>query len=67
LSRDPQDPEVQLVAQQFTGDVAFGTEDLAPGVDILVGDQFEFLDPDAKSFFVEKKKVTQCKPQTSAS
>lgn len=67
LARNRQDPDVQLVAQQFLGDVAFGKDDLAPGVDVVVGDQFESVDAEAKTFFVEKTKVTECKPQTASS
>lgn len=61
LAKNNQDPAVQLVAQQFTGTVTFSTDDLGSGVDVVLGEQFESVDPQAKTFFVEKETVTKCK------
>lgn len=41
LARDRRAPQVQLVAQQFRGPVAFGRpHDVAAGVNVVVGDNF---------------------------
>jgi LytR cell envelope-related transcriptional attenuator len=60
LSNTVHAPEVRLVAKQFVGRVAIRHGDLAPGVDVVVGNAFKAVDPHAKTVLVVRKKVHSC-------
>lgn len=61
LTSSRRSPQVQLVAQQFQGVVKYRKgNDLDPGVDIIVGDDFEGLNPGAKTTLRVKRAVTTC-------
>lgn len=66
LSKTVHSPEVQLVANQFVGRVAIRHGDLAPGVDVVVGNAFKAVDPHTKTALVVRKKVRSCVPASSA-
>ncbi len=54
-------PVVRLVAMQFQGTVGFADgPDLAPGVDIVVGDNFLSVDSEARRVLRLKRPVTTC-------
>jgi cytoskeletal protein RodZ len=64
VTKDRQDLDVRLVALQFNGKVAYSDGDLAPGVDVVVGDQFVSINPIRPRFLVVKEPaVTTCKPK----
>jgi len=54
-------PAVRLVAMQFQGTVRFADRpDLAPGVDVVVGDDFLSVDLEAQRILRLKRPVTTC-------
>lgn len=59
------DPTVRLVAMQFRGPVEF-TEgsDVAPGVDVAVGDDFVGVDVEAPDALRLKRQVSTCRSVT---
>lgn len=61
LTKHRGDPQVRLVAQQFKGNVAYSHDNLRAGVDVVVGDQFQSVNPAAKRFLVLKRVVNTCK------
>lgn len=62
VTKDRQDIDVKLVALQFNGEVTYSDGDIAPGVDVVVGDQFESINPIRPRFLVVKgPAVTTCK------
>lgn len=60
LSKATRSPEVKLVAAQFKGPVAVRKDNLGPGVDIVVGDQFQAVDPQAETSIVVRRPVRRC-------
>lgn len=70
LTESKQSPEARLLTKQFDGDVAYAdpTADDRPGVDIIVGDQFESVDVESDNFLVlrERSVSTTCKGKTTA-
>lgn len=60
-------PPVMLVAQQFKGKVVFAKgKDLAPGIDVIVGDDFEGINQAAKKTLRVNRDVTTCTDVQSA-
>jgi len=56
-------PLIRLVARQFTGPVRFSRgPELRPGVDVLIGNEFQAVDEAAKRFLRVKRVVMTCKP-----
>jgi ribosomal protein L24 len=60
LTKATHSPIARLVASQFQGPVAIRHDNLAPGIDVVVGDSFQAVDPRAKSVLVVHKKVRSC-------
>jgi LytR cell envelope-related transcriptional attenuator len=60
LTKAVHSPVVRLVASQFKGPVVIRKDNLGPGIDVVVGDSFQAVDPRAKSFLVVRKKVHTC-------
>lgn len=54
-------PQVKLVAKQFTGTVVISKGNLSPGIDVVIGDAFQSVNPQAKSFLVVRKTAHTCK------
>jgi len=55
------DPTVRLVAMQFKGDVKFDNgPDVAPGVDVVIGDDFRSVDAEAQRVLRMRKTVKTC-------
>jgi cytoskeletal protein RodZ len=66
LTKDRSAPEVRLVALQFNGKITYSDGDVGPGVDIVVGDQFESINPIRPRFLeVKQEAVTTCKRETT--
>jgi hypothetical protein len=54
-------PQVQLVAKQFQGAIRYAKgNDLDPGIDVVVGDDFQGVNPGAKRSLRVKRDVTTC-------
>jgi hypothetical protein len=54
-------PQVQLVAGQFRGVIKYAKgNDLDPGIDIVVGDDFQGINPNAERSLRVKRDVTTC-------
>jgi hypothetical protein len=54
-------PQVQLVAAQFEGNVVYAKgSNLAPGIDIVVGDDYEGINGKAKHSLRVKRNITTC-------
>jgi hypothetical protein len=54
-------PQVQLVAAQFKGSVVYAKgANLAPGIDIVVGDNFQGLNGKAKNSLRVKRDISTC-------
>jgi len=61
ITSDKKSPSVTLVAAQFKGKVeVVKGEDLAPGIDIVVGNEFKGVDKKAKKKLKVKEEVTTC-------
>ena len=61
LTTDKLIPQVQLAASQFKGPIKYeDTADIAPGINIIVGDNFIGLNTNAKKHIVLKKSVKVC-------
>jgi len=61
IASDKKSPSVQLVASQFKGKVEITkARDIAPGIDILVGNEFRGVDNQAKKKLKVKEEVTTC-------
>jgi hypothetical protein len=61
IAADKRSPAARLVASQFKGDVrVVKGEDIAPGVDVVVGNDFKKVDQKAKKTYKVKEKVTTC-------
>jgi hypothetical protein len=61
LTSSRQSPLVQLVAQQFQGVVKYAKgRGLDPGVDIIVGDDFQGLNVSAKTSLRVKRSISTC-------
>lgn len=71
LTTSRQSPAVRLLAQQFGGKVAYAdaVADDRPGIDVVVGDEFQSVDVEADNFLVLKERAvsTACKGKTTAS
>lgn len=67
ITDDKGSPTVKLVAAQFKGKVRFAkVEDLTPGVDVIVGNDYRGIDTKAKRTLKIKADVSSC-TSTSAS
>lgn len=65
VTDDETSPTVRLVAKQFKGTVRFvNVKDLAPGVDVIVGNDFKGVNTKAKKTMVIKTDVTSCTKTT---
>jgi hypothetical protein len=63
LAANGQVPQIQLVASQFKGKVAYVSGPaLANGIDVVVGDGFSGMDPQAKKYLRLTHAVTTCTP-----
>lgn len=61
VAKQRDDPTVRLVAMQFKGLVEFAAgPDLAPGVDVVVGDSFRSVDDKAQQALRLKRAVSTC-------
>ncbi len=60
LSKVTRSPEVKLVAAQFQGPVVVRKDNLGPGVDVIVGDQFQAVDSHAETSIVVRHPVRRC-------
>ncbi len=72
VTKQKDDPTVRLVALQFKGTVEFAEgPDLAPGVDVFVGDGFRSVDDEAQRVLRLERAVSTCtsvkQQQSSAS
>ncbi|MBA2559705.1 MAG: LytR C-terminal domain-containing protein [Propionibacteriales bacterium] len=67
LTGDRRLPQVQLVADQFKGRVAYAKGvPLATGIDVIVGDSFAGMDESAKSYLRLRHAVSTCRPAAPA-
>jgi hypothetical protein len=60
LSNSGHSPEVRLVAKQFKGSVVIRKHDLGAGIDVVLGNKFQAVDPKSKAFLVVHKAVRTC-------
>jgi hypothetical protein len=56
----PESPKVRLVRTQFQGPVRVVPGELAVGVDVIVGDEFLAVDPNAITFIQLKRNISSC-------
>ena len=63
LSTDPDDPEAKLVALAFgpNTEIVRSDDELGPGVDVVIGDHFNKLDPKAPKRVKLDEPETICK------
>jgi hypothetical protein len=67
ITDDKSSPTVRLVARQFKGTVRFvAVDDLAPGIDIVVGNDFKGIDTSAKRTLKVKTDVSSCTSTSDA-
>ncbi|EFQ81965.1 hypothetical protein HMPREF0063_12872 [Aeromicrobium marinum DSM 15272] len=64
LTSDPEDPRVQLVAQQFVGEIAYAEPDIPveDGVTVIIGDGYQDLNPEAPTEIVSTRDLAICVP-----
>lgn len=61
LTKSKRDPLARLVALQFKGDVTFAAgPKMAPGIDVVVGDEFVQVDTAAHRALVLRRPITTC-------
>ncbi|MBA2699668.1 MAG: LytR C-terminal domain-containing protein [Nocardioidaceae bacterium] len=65
LTAEPESPEVRLVRIQFRGPVQVKKGELAPGIDVLVGDGFRAVDPAVRTEITLRKNISACKRANS--
>ncbi len=56
----PSSPEIRMVRMQFRGKVRVAEGEISRGIDVLVGDNFLAVDPNAKTVFRLKRAVATC-------
>lgn len=61
VSGVPKSPEVRLVRIQFQGRVRVVSGELATGIDVIVGDNFRSVDPNATTSIRLKREITSCR------
>lgn len=68
LDPEPKSASVRLVAAQFKGDVDVRkrADDLSDGVDVIVGDDFQGIDADAKTSLSVQSNTNVCVPSDRA-
>jgi LytR cell envelope-related transcriptional attenuator len=67
LTSEKQAPQVQLVASQFKGRVAYATGPaLAAGIDVVVGNDFVGTNPNAKKYLTLHQPLRTCTSPTRA-
>ncbi len=69
LDPEPKSASVELVAAQFKGDVVVRkrADDLSDGIDVIVGDGFQGIDPQAKTTLAVQRNTDVCVPSEDAS
>jgi len=67
ITNDKTSPTVRLVARQFKGKVRYiNVDDLSPGVDVVVGNEFIGVNAKAKRTLTIKKDVSSCTATTAS-
>lgn len=61
VTKEPKSPEVRLVRIQFRGPVKVVKGELAPGIDVLVGDKFQSVDSTIRTEITLRKNIKSCK------
>lgn len=61
VTKESESPEVRLVRMQFRGPVKVVKGDLAPGIDVLVGDKFQSVDSTIRTEITLRKNINPCK------
>ncbi len=61
ITKEPESPEVRLVRIQFRGPVKVVKGNLSPGIDVLVGDEFQSVDPLVRTQITLRKNIKACK------
>ncbi len=56
----PESPKVRLVRMQFQGPVSVVPGELAVGVDVIVGDEFRAVDPNATTVIQLRRNISSC-------
>lgn len=62
----PKSPAIRLVRIQFLGPVRVVPGELAPGIDVIVGDNFRAVDPNASTNITLKRTITSCRKAADA-
>jgi len=60
----PESPKVRLVRMQFQGPVRVVPGELAVGIDIIVGDEFRAVDPNATTVIQLRRNISSCAKDT---
>lgn len=61
VTKEPKSPEVRLVRIQFRGPVKVVKGELSPGIDVLVGDEFQSVDSTIRTEITSHKNIAGCK------